>query len=114
MKEIKAYISRCCVNQVVDELEKAGAPGITITEFIPSDLVMSRIISKYGLRTPTSGTHTCESSSWKLFAQTMPLPVWCKRSETAAGAAPRTMAGFSSQTLRRESGFAIVRAVRRH
>ncbi len=35
MKEIKAYIGRCCVNQVVDELEKAGAPGITIVEIHP-------------------------------------------------------------------------------
>lgn len=35
MKEIKAYIGRCCVNQVVDELEKAGAPGITMAEIHP-------------------------------------------------------------------------------
>lgn len=35
MKEIKAYIRRCCVNKVVDELEKAGAPGITIVEIHP-------------------------------------------------------------------------------
>ncbi len=35
MKEIKAYIQRCCVNKVVDELEKAGAPGITIVEIHP-------------------------------------------------------------------------------
>ncbi len=35
MKEIKAYIRRCCVNKVVDELEQAGAPGITIVEIHP-------------------------------------------------------------------------------
>ena len=35
MKEIKAYIQRCCVNRAVDELEKAGAPGITIVEIHP-------------------------------------------------------------------------------
>lgn len=35
MKEIKAYIQRCCVNQVVDKLEKAGAPGITLVEIHP-------------------------------------------------------------------------------
>lgn len=35
MKEIKAYIQRCCVNQVVAELEAAGAPGITIVEIHP-------------------------------------------------------------------------------
>jgi nitrogen regulatory protein P-II 1 len=35
MKEIKAYIQRYCVNKVVDALEKAGAPGITIVEVHP-------------------------------------------------------------------------------
>ena len=35
MKEIKAFIGRPYVNQVVDELEKAGAPGIAITEVHP-------------------------------------------------------------------------------
>lgn len=35
MKEIKAYIQRCCVNRAVDELMKAGAPGITIVEIHP-------------------------------------------------------------------------------
>lgn len=35
MKEIKAYIQRCCVNRVVGELEVAGAPGITIVEIHP-------------------------------------------------------------------------------
>lgn len=35
MKEIKAYIQRCCVNKVVDELEKEHAPGITIVEIHP-------------------------------------------------------------------------------
>jgi len=35
MKEIKAYIRRCCVNKVVDKLEQAGAPGITIVEIHP-------------------------------------------------------------------------------
>ncbi len=32
MKEIKAYVQRDAVNSVVDELPKAGAPGITIVE----------------------------------------------------------------------------------
>lgn len=32
MKEIKAYIQRCCVNEAVNELEAAGAPGITVVE----------------------------------------------------------------------------------
>ncbi len=35
MKEIKAYIRRSCVNKTVNELEKAGAPGITIVEVHP-------------------------------------------------------------------------------
>jgi len=35
MKEIKAYIQRDLVNRVVDELDRAGAPGITITEVHP-------------------------------------------------------------------------------
>ena len=35
MKEIKAYIQRSSVNDVVDALEKAGAPGITIVEIHP-------------------------------------------------------------------------------
>jgi nitrogen regulatory protein P-II 1 len=35
MKEIKAYIQRWRVNKVVDELQKAGAPGITIVEIHP-------------------------------------------------------------------------------
>lgn len=35
MKEIKAYIRRSCVNKVVEALEKAGAPGITIVEVHP-------------------------------------------------------------------------------
>ncbi len=35
MKEIKAYIRRCCLNKLVDELEQAGAPGITIVEIHP-------------------------------------------------------------------------------
>jgi nitrogen regulatory protein P-II 1 len=35
MKEIKAYIRRCCVNAVVEALERAGAPGITIVEVHP-------------------------------------------------------------------------------
>lgn len=35
MKEIKAYIQRCCVNKAVDELQAAGAPGITIVEIHP-------------------------------------------------------------------------------
>ncbi len=35
MKEIKAYIQRDCVNRTVDELQRAGAPGITIVEIHP-------------------------------------------------------------------------------
>jgi nitrogen regulatory protein P-II 1 len=35
MKEIKAYIQRDCVNRVVDELQRAGAPGISIVEIHP-------------------------------------------------------------------------------
>ncbi len=35
MKQIKAYIQRYRVNRVVDALEKAGAPGITIVEIHP-------------------------------------------------------------------------------
>ncbi len=35
MKEIKAYIQRCCVNPVVDALERASAPGISIVEIHP-------------------------------------------------------------------------------
>lgn len=35
MKEIKAYIQRHLVNQVVEGLERAGAPGITIVEIHP-------------------------------------------------------------------------------
>lgn len=35
MKEIKAYIQRDRVNKTVDELQKAGAPGITIVEIHP-------------------------------------------------------------------------------
>jgi len=35
MKEIKAFIKRSRVNKVVDALEKAGAPGITIVEIHP-------------------------------------------------------------------------------
>lgn len=35
MKEIKAYVQRDYVNRVVDELQKAGAPGITIVEIHP-------------------------------------------------------------------------------
>ena len=35
MKEIKAYIQRYRINKVVDALEKAGAPGITIVEIHP-------------------------------------------------------------------------------
>jgi nitrogen regulatory protein PII len=35
MKEIKAYIQRDCVNEVVDRLNAAGAPGITIVEIHP-------------------------------------------------------------------------------
>ncbi len=35
MKEIKAYIQRCCVNNTVDALERNGAPGITIVDIHP-------------------------------------------------------------------------------
>lgn len=35
MKEIKAYIRRACANKVVEKLEEAGAPGITIVEVHP-------------------------------------------------------------------------------
>lgn len=35
MKEIKAYIRRSCVSKVVDELQKAGSPGISIAEIHP-------------------------------------------------------------------------------
>ncbi len=35
MKEIKAYIQRCCVNETVNQLEAAGAPGITVVEIHP-------------------------------------------------------------------------------
>jgi nitrogen regulatory protein PII len=35
MKEIKAYVQRHLVNNAVDELERAGAPGITIIEIHP-------------------------------------------------------------------------------
>lgn len=35
MKEIKAYIRREKVNQTVEQLERAGAPGITVTEVHP-------------------------------------------------------------------------------
>ncbi len=32
MKEIKAYIRRCCVNKLVTALEEAGAPGATAVD----------------------------------------------------------------------------------
>jgi nitrogen regulatory protein P-II 1 len=35
MKEIKAFIRREKVNQTVEELQRAGAPGITVTEVHP-------------------------------------------------------------------------------
>ena len=35
MKEIKAYIRRHRVNSVIEELQKAGAPGITVVEVHP-------------------------------------------------------------------------------
>ena len=35
MKEIKAYIQRSCVNEAVNQLEAAGAPGITVVEIHP-------------------------------------------------------------------------------
>lgn len=35
MKEIKAYIQRCCVDRTVNALETNGAPGITIVEIHP-------------------------------------------------------------------------------
>lgn len=35
MKEIKAYIQRCCVNRAVDELQAAGVSGISIVEIHP-------------------------------------------------------------------------------
>ena len=35
MKEIKAYIRRSHVNEVIDEVQKAGAPGITVVEVHP-------------------------------------------------------------------------------
>ena len=35
MKEIKAYVQRHFVNNTVDALERAGAPGITIVEIHP-------------------------------------------------------------------------------
>jgi nitrogen regulatory protein P-II 1 len=35
MKEIKAYVQRHLVNNAVDALEGAGAPGITIVEIHP-------------------------------------------------------------------------------
>jgi nitrogen regulatory protein P-II 1 len=35
MKEIKAYVQRHLVTNAVDELERAGAPGITIIEIHP-------------------------------------------------------------------------------
>ena len=35
MKEIKAYVQRHLVNNAVDSLERAGAPGITIVEIHP-------------------------------------------------------------------------------
>lgn len=35
MKEIKAYVQRDRINTLVDQLEKAGAPGITIVEVHP-------------------------------------------------------------------------------
>lgn len=35
MKEIKVYIPRCCMNDAVNELEAAGAPGVAVTEIHP-------------------------------------------------------------------------------
>lgn len=35
MKEIKAYIRRDKVNLVIEELEKAGVPGITVVDVHP-------------------------------------------------------------------------------
>jgi nitrogen regulatory protein P-II 1 len=35
MKEIKAYIQRCCVTRAVDALQKNGALGITIVDIHP-------------------------------------------------------------------------------
>lgn len=35
MKEIKAFIRREKVNQTIEALERAGAPGITVTEVHP-------------------------------------------------------------------------------
>lgn len=35
MKEIKAYIRRDRVNQVIEALEKAGVPGITVVDVHP-------------------------------------------------------------------------------
>ena len=35
MQEIKAYVRRARVNQMVDALREAGAPGITLVEIHP-------------------------------------------------------------------------------
>jgi nitrogen regulatory protein PII len=35
MKEIKAYVRRCCVNKLVTALEEAAAPGVTIVDIHP-------------------------------------------------------------------------------
>ncbi len=35
MKEIKAYVKRHLVNKLVERLERAGAPGITVVEVHP-------------------------------------------------------------------------------
>lgn len=35
MKEIKAFVRRERINQIVEELQSAGAPGITVTEVHP-------------------------------------------------------------------------------
>ena len=35
MKEIKAYVQKDCLNDLVDTLESEGAPGITVVEVHP-------------------------------------------------------------------------------
>lgn len=46
MKEIKADVRRDEVDQVVEKLEGAGAPGVSIIGFIRSVMGMSRTRSR--------------------------------------------------------------------
>ena len=70
MKEIKAYIRRDEINEVVERLQRAGAPGVSVIEIHPVGYGYEASPFEPTGHASSTGTGISRSSSWRSCALT--------------------------------------------